>query len=441
MYAGFTRNINTVVCQINNDAKQQKGRGGCELLGETPALISAARCRQQRRRRKGRRSERGGADWLSLAALSLSSVLRKAASLLFLSPMLKPAFLLVVPELRRANAATEGLARANSFRTMLPWRRNKFVLVEDEAKSKPKSLGTGLTYHSILSSLLRSCPDLLPDCPFDWVGSIFHTKRQKVELNKEEPVYNVRYLGSVVTITAKGDGCTQEAVAKIWARSNYGDQSVKMRLSVGPQGIRMSADKSGKKKPIHLYSLNRITYCTADPCRPKILAWIYRHQVKNMAVVLRCHAVLVSKSEKAQAIAHSLYHNTTSAFSEFKRLKRQSDFRHCQQQLLGEEVVPLMPLRRLLNGQCHYRPPADNPGSATRLCSITEEEEEEENNNEEQQIEKAEGDVRKVLTTKTEPTQLLSELDIGDIARLEQCQINFVSDSNNNTFTFITSLV
>ncbi|KAG7520244.1 FAM43B [Solea senegalensis] len=327
---------------------------------------------------------------------------------------------------------------------MLPWKRNKFVLVEEEAKNKTNSLGTGFTYHSILSSLLRSCPDLLPDCPFNWVGSIFHTKRQKVELNKEEPVYNVRYLGSVVTIMAKGDGCTQDAVAKIWARSNYGEQSVKMRLTVGPQGIRMSVDKYGKKKPLHLYSLNRITYCTADPCRPKILAWIYRHQVKNMAVVLRCHAVLLSKPEKAQAISHSLYQIATSAFSEFKRLKRQSDFRHCQQQLLGEEAVPLMPLRRLLNGQCHYRPPADNPGSATRLCSITEEDEEEENymDSRDTKVEVEEQqEKQRILTTNTDPTQLLSELDIGDIARLEQCQINFVSDSNNNTFTFITSLV
>ncbi|XP_076022857.1 protein FAM43B [Genypterus blacodes] len=339
---------------------------------------------------------------------------------------------------------------------MLPWRRNKFVLVEDEAKSKPKSLGTGLTYHSILSSLLRSCPDLLPDCPFEWVGNIFHTKRQKVELNKAEPVYNVRYLGSVVTITAKGEGCTQEAVAKIWARSNYGEQSIKMRLTVGAQGIQMSPDKSGKKKPIHLYSLNRITYCTADPSRPKILAWIYRHQVKNMAVVLRCHAVLVSKSEKAQAIAASLYQNATSAFSEFKRLKRQSDFRHCQQQLLGEDAVPLMPLRRLLNGQCHYRPPADNPGSDIRLDSITEEEEEEEEEEEDEDNKEDEEEYtdesvadyqeqkerQKIFTTNTDPTQLLSELDLGDIAMLEQCQINFVSDSNNNTFTsFITSLV
>ncbi|XP_037335151.2 protein FAM43B [Pungitius pungitius] len=339
---------------------------------------------------------------------------------------------------------------------MLPWKRNKFVLVEDESKSKPKSLGTGLTYHSILSSLLRSCPDLLPDCPLDWVGSIFHTKRQKVQLNKEEPVYGVRYLGSVVTITAKGDGCTREAVAKIWARSNYGEQSVKMRLTVGPQGIRMSADKSGKKKPVHLYSLNRITHCGADPSRPKILAWIYRHQVKNMAVVLRCHAVLVGKPEKARAAAASLFRNATSAFGEFKRLKRQSDFRHCQQQLLGEDAVPLMPLRRLLNGQCHYRPAADNPGGAARLCSIAEEEEEEE---EEGQAEDGDSEDEKqamekpaaghaaaqrratIFTTSTDPTQLLSELDIGDIARLEHCQINFVSDSNSSTFTFVTSLV
>ncbi|XP_061665519.1 protein FAM43B [Syngnathoides biaculeatus] len=329
---------------------------------------------------------------------------------------------------------------------MLPWRRNKFVLVEDENKMKAKSLGTGLTYHSIISSLMRSCPDLLPECPLDWMGSIFHTKRQKVELNREEPVYSVRYLGSVVTITAKGEGCTQEAVAKIWAKSNYGEQNVKMRLTVGPQGIRMSADKSGNKSPIHLYSLSRITYCTADLCRPKILAWIYRHQIKNMAVVLRCHAVLVNKPEKAQAIAQSFYLHVTSAFSEFKRLKRQSDFRHCQQQLLGEEAVPLMPLRRLLNGQCHYRSPANTPGSATRLCSITEEaEDDDDSDNEKAPLERTSETVPKrkqtVLTTSTDPTQLLSQLDLGDIARLEQCQINFVSESNNHTFTFITSLV
>ncbi|KAG7259017.1 hypothetical protein CRUP_013870, partial [Coryphaenoides rupestris] len=355
---------------------------------------------------------------------------------------------------------------------MLPWRRSKFVLVEDESKSKAKSLGGagGLTYHSILSSLLRSCPDLLPDLPpLDWLGGLFQTKRQKVELNKEEPVYNVRYLGSVVTIAAKGEGCTQEAVAKIWTRSNYGEQSLKMRLTVGPQGLRMSpADHKKKKKKLcaHLYSLHRITCCAADPFRPKILAWVYRHQVKNMAVVLRCHAVLFSRSEKARGVARSLECHAAATFSEFKRLKRQSDFRHRQQQLLGGKegaaAVPLMPLRRLLNGQCHYRPPtADTPtttgGSTVRLSPITEEEEdgededqdqrdEEEEDEEEEEVEEdtrecqERREKQRVLTTSTDPTQLLSELALGDIAALQECRINFVNDRNNNTFTFITSL-
>lgn len=247
------------------------------------------------------------------------------------------------------------------------------MLVEDDSKSKAKSLTTGLAYQSLLSSLLRSCPDLLPECPFHWLSAVFQSKRQKVELNKEEPTYNVRYLGSVVTVLAKGEGCTHDAVAKIWASSNYGEQSAKMKLSVGPYGVHMGA----RRKPVHLYTLNRITYCTTDPHQPKIFAWVYRHQVRHKAVVLRCHAVLLAKAEKARAIALSLYQNSVSAFSEFKRLKRQSDFRHRKQELLGEDIMPMMPLRKLLNGQCRYRPPFDRPGNSSCLFSITEEEEEE----------------------------------------------------------------
>lgn len=275
---------------------------------------------------------------------------------------------------------------------MLPWKKSKFVMAEDESKSKTKSLNAGLAYQSLLSSLLRSCPDLVPDCPFQWLAGVFQSKRQKVELNREEPTYSVRYLGSAVTAVAKGEGCTQEAVARIWVSSDYGERSAKMKLSVGAHGIRMGADKGGRGKPTHLYSLNRITYCTADPCRPKIFAWIYRHQVKHKAVVLRCHAVLLAKAEKARTLALSLYQNSISAFSEFKRLKRQSDFRHCQQQLLGDDMVPLMPLRRLLNGQCHYRPPVEKPGNATRLSSITEEDEEEEEEGEEEEEQERKAD-------------------------------------------------
>ncbi|XP_036386645.1 protein FAM43B-like [Megalops cyprinoides] len=269
---------------------------------------------------------------------------------------------------------------------MLPWRRSKFVLTEEETRSKPKSLSVGATYWSIITSLVRSCPDLLPERPFRQLAGAFRTRRRKVELNKEEPVYTVHYLGSTVTLTAKGEGCAEEAVGKIWSRSDYGGHGTRMKLSVGPQGLRLGpGGDRGSKRPCHIFLLHRITYCAPDARRPKILAWVYRHQAKNKAVVLRCHAALVSGSEKARAAALTLNQASASAFGEFKRLQRQSDVRRARRQLLGEDVIPPAPLRRLLNGQCPYRPPADAPHSASQLGPIAEEEEEEEEEKEEEE--------------------------------------------------------
>uniref|UniRef100_A0A2K6UA47 Family with sequence similarity 43 member B n=1 Tax=Saimiri boliviensis boliviensis TaxID=39432 RepID=A0A2K6UA47_SAIBB len=178
---------------------------------------------------------------------------------------------------------------------MLPWRRNKFVLVEDEAKCKAKSLSPGLAYTSLLSSFLRSCPDLLPDWPLERLGRVFRSRRQKVELNKEDPTYTVWYLGNAVTLHAKGDGCTDDAVGKIWARCGPGG-GTKMKLTLGPHGIRMQPCErgapggSGGRRPAHAYLLPRITYCTADGRHPRVFAWVYRHQARHKAVVLRCHA-------------------------------------------------------------------------------------------------------------------------------------------------------
>ncbi|XP_067872849.1 protein FAM43B [Heterodontus francisci] len=264
---------------------------------------------------------------------------------------------------------------------MLPWRRSKFVLVEEENKSKVKSLPGGLTYSALLSSFVRACPDVWPECCLDRLGSMFKSKRQKLELTREDPIYTVWYLGNAVTFTAKGDGCTDEAVGKIWAKCEQGSAGTKMKLTIGPHGIRMNHAEHKSKQGGHLYLLHRITYCVADSHRSKIFAWIYRHQVKNKAVVLRCHAVLLSKSDKARAMALLLYQTYTSAFNEFKRLKRQDDARHRQQQRLGQVIVPLIPIRRLLNSQCPYRPPVERSKSAPRLSSIAEDvlgEEEEE---------------------------------------------------------------
>uniref|UniRef100_A0A670J529 Family with sequence similarity 43 member B n=1 Tax=Podarcis muralis TaxID=64176 RepID=A0A670J529_PODMU len=284
---------------------------------------------------------------------------------------------------------------------MLPWRRSKFVLVEEnEAKGKSKSLGPGLSYASLLSNFVRSCPDLWPECPLERLGSVFRSKRQKVELNKEDPTYTAWYLGNAVTLQAKGEGCTEEAVEKIWAKSEFGSRSTKMKLTLGPHGIRMSPCEKGLRRPSHAYLLHRITYCVADGRHPKVFAWVYRHQVKNKAVVLRCHAVLLSKAEKAHAMALLLYQTSHSAFNEFKRLKRQNDSRHIQQQLLGEAIIPLVPLRKLLNCKCPYRPPADRGRSAPRLSAIQEEEEEEE-----EKADREEGGGLMVLTRRSEVVQ------------------------------------
>ncbi|XP_040843651.1 protein FAM43B [Ochotona curzoniae] len=270
---------------------------------------------------------------------------------------------------------------------MLPWRRNKFVLVEDEAKCKAKSLSPGLTYTSLLSSFLRSCPDLLPDWPLERLGRVFRSRRQKVELNKEDPTYTVWYLGNAVTLHAKGDGCTDDAVGKIWARCGPGG-GTKMKLTLGPHGIRMqpcersAAGGSGARRPAHAYLLPRITYCTADGRHPRVFAWVYRHQARHKAVVLRCHAVLLARAHKARALARLLRQTALAAFSDFKRLQRQSDARHVRQQHLraggAAASVPRAPLRRLLNAKCAYRPPPTERGrGAPRLSSILEEDEEE----------------------------------------------------------------
>ncbi|XP_018429954.1 PREDICTED: protein FAM43B [Nanorana parkeri] len=246
---------------------------------------------------------------------------------------------------------------------MLPWKRSKFVLAK-----KDKKTTKGVSYSSLLSSFMRSCPDLLPQtAPLARLGKVFSTRRQKVELNAEDPSYTAWYLGNAVTLHAKGEGCTAEAVSKIWEKSEYGGYSTKMELTLGPYGIRMTPCKKGARRTVHTYLLRRVACCAADAGHPKVFSWVYRHQVKNKAVVLRCHAVLVSRADKARAMAQTLCQNSLAAFRDFKRLKRQSDFRRGQRELLGELAVPRMPLRKVLNGTCSYNPPAERSKAVPRL--------------------------------------------------------------------------
>ncbi|CAI9542968.1 unnamed protein product [Staurois parvus] len=257
---------------------------------------------------------------------------------------------------------------------MLPWKKSKFDLIEEDSKqSKQKGYAVSLNY-SALTSLAKSCPE----GALTRVGSMFKSKRKKIKITGEDPTYTVLYLGNATTLQSKGDGCTDLAVCKIWSKSEMGKHGTKMKLTVSAQGIRMVHVEDKAKRPGHLYLLHRVTYCVADPRLPKIFAWIYRHEMKHKAVMLRCHAVLVSKPEKAKAMALLLYQTSANALAEFKRLKRREDARHQQQQLIGEHNIPLVPLRKLLNGQCCYKPPVERSRSAPKLGSITEDQQGEE---------------------------------------------------------------
>ncbi|KAK1805756.1 hypothetical protein P4O66_001937 [Electrophorus voltai] len=250
---------------------------------------------------------------------------------------------------------------------MLPWKKSKFDLIEEEKLSKQKGYAASFSY-SALTSFAKSCPE----SALNRVGSMFKSKRKKLQISDEDPTYTVVYLGNATTIQAKGDGCTDTAVGKIWGKSEMGRNGTRMKLTVSAQGIRMVHADDKARKPGHLYLLHRITYCVADARLPKIFAWVYRHEMKHKAVTLRCHAVLVAKPEKAKAMALLLYQTSATALADFKRLKRRDDARHQQQQLIGERTIPLVPLRKLLNGPCHYRPPVERSRSAPKLGSITE---------------------------------------------------------------------
>uniref|UniRef100_A0A8C3P7W1 Family with sequence similarity 43 member A n=1 Tax=Chrysemys picta bellii TaxID=8478 RepID=A0A8C3P7W1_CHRPI len=253
---------------------------------------------------------------------------------------------------------------------MLPWRRNKFELLAEEPRQPSKPKGYAVRLHcSALGSLARACPE----GALHRVGSMFRSKRRKFRVTSEDPTYTVLYLGNAATLQAKGEGCTDLAVGKIWAKSEAGRQGAKMKLTIGAQGIRMAhAEERAPRRPGHLYLLHRVTYCVADPRLPRVFAWIYRHELKHKAVMLRCHAVLVSRPEKARAMALLLYQTSAAALAEFRRLKKRDDARHQQQQLVGEQSIPLVPLRKLLPGRGCYKPPVERSRSAPKLGSITE---------------------------------------------------------------------
>ncbi|KAG9274777.1 protein FAM43A-like [Astyanax mexicanus] len=219
----------------------------------------------------------------------------------------------------------------------------------------------------------------------DRIGGILPSTRKTLSISTDDPSFPVLYLGSSTTLQAKGSGCTDAAVSKVWRKSDMGRTGSRMLLTVGAQGIRMehSGEKRTERKPDHLYLLHRVTHCATDPALPRVLAWVYRHQVKNKAVMLRCHVALLPKADQARTAENLLNRTLLTALTEFQRLKRRQDAKRQQMLQAGPGTVPLLPIRKLLNGQCCYKPPAQNSASHSgqKLCSISEDslgEEEEE---------------------------------------------------------------
>lgn len=278
---------------------------------------------------------------------------------------------------------------------MLPWKRHKFELLaaaeaEEAAAAEAKkgkagsssacpAVGAGRLACSAASALgsLSRVGRLLRGA-----GDGGGRRRQKFRVSREAPTYTVLYLGNAPTLQAKGEGCTDGAVGRIWAKSEAGRLGAKMRLTIGPQGLRLAppaAANAAAARPGHLYLLHRVTYCVADPRLPRLFAWVYRHEVKHKAVLLRCHAVLVSKAEKARAMALLLYQTSAAALAEFRRLKRRADARRQALQQAGpaaDAARPLLPLRRLLllhgGAAACYKPPVERSRSAPKLGSIAE---------------------------------------------------------------------
>ncbi|KAK1897281.1 Protein FAM43A [Dissostichus eleginoides] len=82
---------------------------------------------------------------------------------------------------------------------MLPWKKNKFDLIEEDKQSKQKGYAVSLNY-SALTSFAKSCPE----SALNRVGSMFKSKRKKVKITSEDPTYTVLYLGNATTIQSKG---------------------------------------------------------------------------------------------------------------------------------------------------------------------------------------------------------------------------------------------
>ncbi len=197
--------------------------------------------------------------------------------------------------------------------------------------------------------------------------------KQIYTITEPDPIYQVIYLGNVVTVLAKGDGCVDKPIALIWkTHLQRARTDLTMKLTVTKSGLKAETKMQGLTE----YWAHRITYCASLPEFPKVFCWVYKHEGKKMKPELRCHAVLCRKANEPGNIAVKLHDSLHAALLDYKRDKISKQHTRLSGMLSG---YPTLPRRKLLLKAAQtFRPPISRSKSAPKLGSIEEGSEEEE---------------------------------------------------------------
>uniref|UniRef100_A0A915ABY6 PID domain-containing protein n=1 Tax=Parascaris univalens TaxID=6257 RepID=A0A915ABY6_PARUN len=214
----------------------------------------------------------------------------------------------------------------------------------------------------------------------------FRKRRRCYTINPPDDTYNVVYLGNVLTVMAKGDGCVEKPLNLIWKTYCSKQKSdLQMKLAVTRSGLKAETKQQGLTE----YWAHRITFCLAPSEYPRLFCWVYKHEGKRMKPELRCHAVLCKKASEPTTIAVRLNDFLQAALQEYRREKLSMQNARLNATAVGQ--VATCPKRKLLlqTGTLNFRPPVSRSKSAPRLGSIEEEEilEDEEDEEEEEQQE------------------------------------------------------
>lgn len=199
----------------------------------------------------------------------------------------------------------------------------------------------------------------------------FFRRKKSVNITDSDPTYKVIYLGNVLTLVAKGDGCAEKPMQTLWKNNTMTQRKdIKMKVTVCNSGLKAETPEHGLTE----YWAHRITFCGTHPDFPKLFAWIYRHEGKRMKPELRFHAVLCPKSDKAQQMAALLQQKVLWALNEFKRDKISKQNSRRLHEILAEIAPTVCKRRQILSTGLNYRPPLERSKSAPRLVAIEEEE-------------------------------------------------------------------